>query len=65
VLRAGAQTRRVEALGATASLFGIAPFDPVTLIGSAIMLCLITLVACYRPARRAAKLDPAIAMMEQ
>jgi putative ABC transport system permease protein len=41
------------------------PFNPVTLIGSAVVLCVITLVACYLPARRAAKLDPAIAIMEQ
>jgi predicted permease len=46
-------------------LFGVAPFDPVTLIGSAVVLCAITLAACYLPARRAAKLDPAIAIMEQ
>ncbi|HET7308059.1 MAG TPA: ABC transporter permease [Gammaproteobacteria bacterium] len=49
----------------SAQLFGIAPFDPATLIGSALVLCAITLVACWLPARRAAKLDPAIAMMEQ
>lgn len=46
-------------------LFGVTPFDPVTLIGSGVVLCGVTLAACYLPARRAAKLDPAIAMMEQ
>jgi predicted permease len=46
-------------------LFDVAPFDPMTLAGSAVVLCAITLAACYLPARRAAKLDPAIAMMEQ
>ncbi|HET7369880.1 MAG TPA: ADOP family duplicated permease, partial [Gammaproteobacteria bacterium] len=49
----------------SAQLFGVAPFDPVTLIGSAAVLCVITLTACYLPARRAAKLDPAVAIMEQ
>ncbi|HET6724572.1 MAG TPA: ABC transporter permease [Gammaproteobacteria bacterium] len=49
----------------SARLFGVAPFDPATLIGSAVVLCVITLVACWLPAHRAAKLDPAIAMMEQ
>ncbi|HET8552327.1 MAG TPA: ABC transporter permease [Gammaproteobacteria bacterium] len=48
-----------------AQLFGVAPFDPVTLAGSAVVLCAITLAACWLPARRAAKLDPAVAMMEQ
>lgn len=49
----------------SAQLFGVAPFDPVTLAVSAIVLCFITLAACYLPARRAAKLDPAVAIMEQ
>ncbi|HET8552330.1 MAG TPA: ABC transporter permease [Gammaproteobacteria bacterium] len=49
----------------SAQLFGVSPFDPATLISSAIVLCLITLAACYLPARRAAKLDPAVAIMEQ
>ncbi|HET7306253.1 MAG TPA: ABC transporter permease [Gammaproteobacteria bacterium] len=48
----------------SAQLFGVAPFDPVTLIGSAVVLFVITLVACWLPARRAAKLDPAIAMTD-
>jgi predicted permease len=46
-------------------LFGVAPFDPVTLVGTALVLSGVTLVASYLPARRAAKLDPAVAMMEQ
>ncbi|HET6724600.1 MAG TPA: FtsX-like permease family protein, partial [Gammaproteobacteria bacterium] len=48
----------------SSQLFGVAPFDPVTLIGSAVVLCAITLVACWLPARRAAKLDPAVALQE-
>ncbi|HET7570540.1 MAG TPA: ABC transporter permease [Gammaproteobacteria bacterium] len=49
----------------SARLFGVSPFDPLTLAGSAIVAFLITLVACYLPARRAARLDPAVAIMEQ
>jgi predicted permease len=49
----------------SSQLFGIAPYDPFTLIGTAVVLSGITLAACYLPARRAAKLDPAIAIMEQ
>ncbi|HET7570536.1 MAG TPA: ABC transporter permease [Gammaproteobacteria bacterium] len=48
----------------SAKLFDVAPFDPVTLIGSAAVLFVITLAACWLPARRAAKLDPAIAMTD-
>lgn len=46
-------------------LFGIAPYDPVTLAGTVVVLAAITLIACYLPARQAAKLEPAIAMTEQ
>lgn len=45
-------------------LFGVAPYDPLTLTGTVVILSGITLMACYLPARRAAKLDPAVAMME-
>lgn len=46
-------------------LFGVLPFDPLTLAGTAVVLSVITLMACYLPARRAAKLDPSVAMVEQ
>ncbi len=49
----------------SAQLFSVAPFDPVTLAGTAIVMALITVAACWLPARRAAKLDPAVAIMEQ
>jgi ABC-type lipoprotein release transport system permease subunit len=49
----------------SSQLFGVAPFDPMTLAGSAVVLCAITFAACYLPARRAASLEPAIGMMEQ
>jgi putative ABC transport system permease protein len=49
----------------SSQLFGIRPFDPLTLIGAAVVLSAVTLLASYLPARRAAKLDPARAMMEQ
>ncbi|HET7570539.1 MAG TPA: ABC transporter permease [Gammaproteobacteria bacterium] len=49
----------------SAQLFEVAPFDPAALIGSAVVLGAITLAACYLPARRAARLDPAVAIMEQ
>ncbi|HET7306251.1 MAG TPA: ABC transporter permease [Gammaproteobacteria bacterium] len=49
----------------SSQLFNVAPFDPVTLAGVVVALSIITVAACYLPARRAAKLDPAVAILEQ
>ena len=43
-------------------LFGVAPHDPVTFVGVAAMMVAIGVVACWIPARRAARIDPAITM---
>jgi predicted permease len=39
-------------------LFGIRPYDPVTVIGAAFLLILVSIAAVWLPARRAAKIDP-------
>jgi predicted permease len=46
-------------------LFGLTPTDTLTFLGSAILLCLVTVVASYIPARRAARLDPLVALRHQ
>ena len=46
-------------------LIGVSPFDPVTLVATAAALLLVTLVACYLPARRVATIDPARALGEE
>jgi predicted permease len=43
-------------------LFGVAPHDPVTLIGVAVMMAVVGIAACWIPAVRAARIDPAITM---
>jgi predicted permease len=39
-------------------LFGVASWDPLTLVGTAIVVTLSALIASYIPARRAASVDP-------
>ncbi len=43
-------------------LYGITAADPATFIGSTILFLLIGLGACYFPARRAARVDPTVAL---
>jgi len=40
------------------SLHGISPFDPIAFAGAAGVLIGTALLACYMPARRAARIDP-------
>ena len=46
-------------------LFGVAPHDPMTLGSVAVMMAIVGLIACWLPALRAARIDPAITMRGQ
>ena len=43
-------------------LYGVAPHDPATLLGSALLLVAVAALAAWFPARRAAKIDPMVAL---
>ncbi|HKQ74359.1 MAG TPA: ABC transporter permease [Blastocatellia bacterium] len=43
-------------------LYGVSPTDPLTFAGIALFLALVGALACWAPARRAAKVDPIVAI---
>jgi predicted permease len=50
---------------AAAVLFGVTPTDPAALAGAAGLLALVSLAATFIPARRAARVDPVVALADE
>jgi putative ABC transport system permease protein len=43
-------------------LFGVSAADAFTLVGTTVTMLVIALIACWLPARRAARVDPMVAL---
>jgi putative ABC transport system permease protein len=45
-------------------VFGVTPHDPLTFTALPILIVAVTSLACYLPARRAARVDPVVAIKQ-
>jgi putative ABC transport system permease protein len=61
----GAALALAAARTASSMLFGLKPYDPPTLIFAMTALALVAIAASYIPARRAAGVDPMVALREE
>jgi predicted permease len=64
-IAAGAAMSLLAGQSATTLLFNLEPNDPATLAAACVLLTLIAALASFLPARRAARLDPLVALRQE
>jgi putative ABC transport system permease protein len=62
---AGAVLSVIGARAATALLYGLKSYDPLTLVAAIALLATVAAAASSLPAQRASKLDPMVALREE
>jgi putative ABC transport system permease protein len=63
VIGAGAALAATRAMAGL--LFGVGASDPATYVALALVLAAVALLACWLPARRAARVDPMVALRSE
>ncbi|HET9741202.1 MAG TPA: ABC transporter permease [Terriglobales bacterium] len=53
------------AITAKALLYGLKPYDPITLVAASVLLALVAVAASALPAKRASSLDPMVSLREE
>jgi len=48
-----------------ALLYGVAPRDPLSMAAAAVLMCAVAAAATVIPARRATRVEPAVALREE
>ena len=48
--------------GSYTPLYGVEPYDPLTMMGAAVLMVAVAVLAAWIPARRAARVDPMVAL---
>jgi predicted permease len=62
---AGGAVAAVFARTMRSMLYHVAPLEPATFVGGAAFLLMVAVLACYVPARRAANVDPVVALRDE
>jgi ABC-type antimicrobial peptide transport system permease subunit len=64
-LAAGLALAAVATRSMKTMLYGVNAIDPATFVGVSALLCVVAVLACWIPARRASRVDPIVVLREE